>query len=341
VTAGLSPRAGRLAELIGGWPRTRLPLPDLWRLLDEADPASRTDSRRRAVLAGLIEELARAEVISLPAARSYDRTERPHLPRFVTVPRPGEVPVPPRDIVWHPEVSWADRARLTPSQVDRLAAVNTWLFRERDELAVPIRERSLEIFGDEKVLDRLLVTNLFPPERVSMLRIRRVVPRMLTRQVGDGDVVLVVENSDTFDSLVRVLGDRPGPIGAVGWGSGAGFEASVLSIADLGRPVSAIRYFGDLDRAGLRIPANASDLAVASGLPPVRPAAGLYGALLRAGRPQPGQRIPDEPTTEQLVQWLDPVHRAAAGELLRSGRRLAQEAIGLRYLLRHDDWRET
>lgn len=63
---------------------------------------------------------------------------------------------------------------------------------------------------------------------------------MLTHVVGDGDTVLVVENSDTFDSLVRALGERPGRVGVVGWGAGggAGFEASVLSLVDLGRPVS-------------------------------------------------------------------------------------------------------
>jgi hypothetical protein len=91
---------------------------------------------------------------------------------------------------------------------------------------------------------------------------------MLTRAVGDGTAVLVVENSDTFDSLVRTLSELTGHrIGLVGWGAGAGFEASVLSIADITRPVSEIRYFGDLDSVGLRIPANASQIATASGLP--------------------------------------------------------------------------
>ena len=49
------------------------------------------------------------------------------------------------------------------------------------------------------------------------------------------------------------------------------------------RPPGAILYFGDLDAAGLRIPAAASELAQQDGLPSVRPATGLYTLLLRHG----------------------------------------------------------
>jgi hypothetical protein len=217
---GLSVRASRLAALVRAWPRIRVPLLDLWRLLDQADPASRMDAGRRTTLAGLLTELADAGVISLPSARSFDRTERPPLPRFVTVPRPDAEMTKPPDVLWHPALCWVPDTRLTPSQLDTLVAINTWLFRSRDDLEVPVRERSLEIFGDEKALDRLLLTTLFGPDRLSLplLRARRATPRMFTQTVGDGDELLVAENSDTVDSLTRALTGRPGPIGVVGWG---------------------------------------------------------------------------------------------------------------------------
>jgi hypothetical protein len=41
--------------------------------------------------------------------------------------------------------------------------------------------------------------------------------RTAHERVGDGDVLLVAENSDTVDSLVRTLIERPGHIGLVGW----------------------------------------------------------------------------------------------------------------------------
>jgi hypothetical protein len=340
VTAELAPRAHRFAERVCQWPLARVPLLDLWGMLDKADPASATDSRRRTILADLLKELSRVGLIKLPSPKSYDRTERPHLPKFVTVVRPAPASPVRQETVWHPELAWVPGARLIPSQLDQLVTINRWMFRERDELVVPLRERSLEIFGDEKALDQLLLTSLFAADRLSLhaLRARRAVPRMLTRTVGDGDLVLVVENSDTFDSLVQTLRERPGRVGVVGWGAGTGFEASILSLEDLDRPVSAIRYFGDLDKVGLRIPANASELAVRSGLPPVLPAFELYDALLHVGRPQPGQPKLTGPATRHLVRWLEPIHRDRVSQLLDAGQRLAQEAVGLRYLLDHDDW---
>lgn len=86
----LSPRADRFRDLLENWPpqRVRVPLDDLWRMLDEADPTSRMSLARRQQLADTIDELARAELIRLPAERSYDRNEKPPVPNFVTLLRP-------------------------------------------------------------------------------------------------------------------------------------------------------------------------------------------------------------------------------------------------------------
>jgi len=150
-----------------------------------------------------------------------------------------------------------------------------------------------------------------------------------------------VENSDTFDSLLAVLRGRGDHrVGLVGWGAGTGFEASVLSIARINRTIAEIRYFGDLDENGLRVPANAAALAASAGLPLVRPAAGLYGAMFRQGAPQPGQRKLSAEAAAGLARWLGPDHHAQAEQLLVTGERLAQEAVGLSHLSRHDDWLE-
>lgn len=233
-------------------------------------------------------------------------------------------------------------ARLTPSQLAQLEKINSWLFHDSDHLIVPLRERSLEIFDDEKKLDALVLTTVFGGRRLSLdtLRARRAIPRLYTEQVGSGNVLLVVENSDTFDSLTRALQQAPGRVGLVGWGAGGGFEASVLSIAHLEPRINEIRYFGDLDHAGLRIPTNADRLAQTQALAAVQPAVALYEALLRQGRPRPGQRAISATTGADIVSWLDPAHQSEAAALLQAGKRMAQEAIGLKYLLSHDDWRQ-
>jgi hypothetical protein len=62
---------------------------------------------------------------------------------------------------------------------------------------VPMRERSLEIFGDEKALDRLVTSVLFGPGRLSLTQLRayRSRPPLPAMRVGEGPVLLVVENS--------------------------------------------------------------------------------------------------------------------------------------------------
>ena len=341
ITAALSARAARIADLLGDRKTRRVPLRELWRILDQADPALGTDSRRRTLLDTALRELATARVLDLPSDRSFDRTEAPPLPKFVTLLAPDPNPTQRRTVVWHPALAWAADARLTPPQYVTLETVNAWLHRHRDELIVPLRERSLDIFGHEKVLDRLLGTSLFGPGRLTLtlLRTRRTTVQFTSAVVGDSSLLLVVENSDTYDSVLRALTNRSDHgVGIVGWGAGAAFEASVLSIPRFDRPVTDVAYFGDLDEKGLRIPTNAATLAQREGLSVLRPATGLYAALYRLAAPQTSQRKVLPATASTITAWLDPAHRTQAVRHLVAGERLAQEAVGLAHLLRHDDW---
>jgi hypothetical protein len=334
----LSDRACRLRAALADWPRRRVPLQHLWQILDAIDPSTRTFLHRRQLLADTLAELAAAHAIDLPAQASYDRTELPALPRFVTLP--NQLPQPTAPIVWHPALSWAADAAITAAQRPMLEKINRWLFTSRGNLVIPQRERSLEILGDEKALDRLQTTGLFGPGRLTLdlLRARRVTPPLHTVHTGDGPVLLVVENSDTFDSLHRVLATKTTRVGLVAWGAGGAFEASVLFINTLSHPISEIAYFGDLDAKGLQIPGNADRLSAAYGQPPVRPAAGLYSALQRVGTHQAGQPRLTAATATQLSSWLEPQHREWAVAGLVGGTRIAQEAVGLAYLTGSDDW---
>jgi len=324
----VNPRAERLAALIAAQPR-RIRLPQLRALHNAAEPESAGSVDRRRLLAEAVAELVAAGVVTRSVG---DDGGLPPLPLHVDrVPAPTPPPAR-RSVLWHPELSWAAERPLTARQQELLEAVNGWLFKGGTRASeVPLRERALQVTGNEKAFDGGLVGGL----TLAVLRARRVVLPLYARAIGDGPVCLVVENSDTFESLWRVLARDPGPVGRVAWGAGNGFASSVLSLSD--DPPGAIRYFGDLDEAGLRIPAGASALAVAHGLPPVRAATGLYTALLDHGREAPAQ-----PTgrARDLVAWLDAEHRDRAGELLAAGRRLAQEAVGADVLAAGDGWRD-
>lgn len=336
----LSDRALCLRAAFIGWPRRRMAIEDVWQILDTVDPATRTFLHRRQLLAEALTELAAAQVIQLPAQASYDRTEQPALPRFITLPGSCGMQQPSSSLVWHPALSWAADAAIASTQRPVLEKINRWLFASRGNLVVPLRERSLEILGDEKALDRLQTTGLFGPGRLTLelLGARRVAPPIHAVRIGDGPVLLVVENSDTFDSLRTVLATGPGRVGLVAWGAGAAFEASVLSIAAIAHPIREIAYFGDVDAKGLQIPGNATRLTVANRLPSIRPAIGLYSALQRVGTRQPGQPRLNAETAARLSAWLEPQHHDWALAALTAGTRIAQEAVGLAYLTDNRDW---
>jgi hypothetical protein len=77
---------------------------------------------------------------------------------------------------------------------------------------------------------------------------------------------------------------------------------------------------------------------VEHGLPPVRPATGLYAALLAHGRPGAARAVSAD-RARDAVAWLAEEHRDPAHALLVAARRLAQEAVGRDVLAATDGWR--
>lgn len=311
-----------------------------------AEPALATSPDRRARLAAAIEELLEAGVIRV--SRAVDRSESPPLPRFI-VPLDRVIdPAVGREAAgypWRPELAWAAGLPLRRSEFDALRAIQAFLRdHSADAPIVPTGERSLELFGDEKRLDALRRNRrLFAPGRLSleMLRARLFSPPFAYRRVGAGPVAMVLENVATYHSVLTTV-PADGLIGLVIFGAGGNFSASVCYLAELAMegPASSIReirYFGDLDRRGLEIPIAADAAAREAGLPPVRPAVGLWARLLRAG--QRGAHPPvDESTADRLTMWLPVSLRSGACDVLVSGARLAQEAVGTKLLTSDPTW---
>jgi Uncharacterized protein conserved in bacteria C-term(DUF2220) len=335
LSTALSPTAARLGALLRSLDHRRVGLPELWRCFLDAAPEALTAADKRARLAELLAELEDAALVRLPQSVSaWDRMAAPPLPRSVLVAARAVPPArAPAEHAWLPELAWAASLRLRTAQREQLVAVNDWL-RDGGATApiVPSGERSLGILGDEKALGRLADTGLFGPGRLSwaLLRCEPLAPPFVWRAVGDGTVLLVVENHDTFHSLCRWLAETPAArrgVGLIAFGAGDLFVQSVRHAAELGRDVTEIRYFGDLDARGLQIPVRAGPTARAAGLPEVVPCTQLYRLLLERGRPQPG-RVVDAAAAADLVAWLPEELRPAVTTLLCSGHRLAQEWVG-------------
>jgi hypothetical protein len=154
-------------------------------------------------------------------------------------------------------------------------------------------------------------------------------------------VALVLENVATYHSVLAAL-STDSPVGLVVFGAGTNFSASVCYLNELTTegPAASIReilYFGDLDRRGLEIPIAADAAAREAGLPSVRPAVGLWERLLRVGKRAEHTTL-NVTVAERLVAWLPEQLRAGALEVLVSGARLAQEAVGTTLLVNDPGW---
>lgn len=345
TAAVLSGPAARLAAALeAAAARVTVPREDFYPAFERACPGPASGSRARPVLAALLDELGDAGRIRLPRERTAWDAGRPPLPEWVRLPAsPAAARQPPSSFPWRPELRWAAAARLTTSQVSDLRKVNLWL-RDTDadpgaREPAPVRERSAEIFRDEKHLERLAATSLFAPGRLNLdlLGAFRVPPPLAFTRTGGGPVLLVLENSTTYATLAALLRDDPGPVGHVAWGGGRAFEASVAGVSEI-PGVTTIRYYGDLDPDGLSIPARAGAAAADDGLPEVLPAEGLYQVML-SRPPQDGGPPPGGQRAETLTSWLPESLRDAAAALLTAGHRIPQEATGRRLLHGTGQWR--
>jgi len=248
-----------------------------------------------------------------------------------------ELPVPPASpfdftaVDWQPELSFLRTARTAVAAEDLLKLNDFFAAGGRERLAVPIKERSLEIFGDEKRLDALLNTTLFRGDRLTFEQLRcfRVAEPLGWKRGSRSDgPVLVIENASTWDSYCRWNADH-GRLSAVVYGCGNRFADSVSRLGDLFAEFGGRRrvlYFGDLDPQGLRIPLLASGYAKSLGLPAVEADLWSYAKLLEIGRPQKAV-IEEEPIPAADFEWLG-ASATPVRLLFESGQRLAQEHLG-------------
>lgn len=320
----------------------RVRLDRLVGLLVELRPELATASDRFARLAEIVEALGADGVVV--AAKVVDVRHGVALPRSVHVTAELRVrgPNPAATHPWLPVLGWCGERRWPPKTLALLMQVNEWLARNPDRDVVPVRERSLEVLGDDKALGTLLRGSLARPEVRAALRVVDVHPPMPIDEVpgADGRGVLVVENGTTFHSL-RTAAEAHAVAGrSVAWrwiGYGAGGQLATLlpSLANL-RP-DRIAYFGDVDPEGLLWAYQGAQAGrIGHELPELVPHVALYEALLDTGRPQIRPRRGAWPQTG--LAWLGERVAGRLVRLLPDDRWLAQEWVGLEHLRRDTTW---
>jgi hypothetical protein len=242
----------------------------------------------------------------------------------------------PAAIEWEPEMGFMREARVSVNSDDLVKLNSYFQNRTARRLMVPIKERSLQIFGDEKRLDYLLDSVLFREGRLSLDMLACEIvgqPFGWKRGPIDTGKILVVENAATWHSYARWNSEKQ-LFSSVIYGCGNCFLENIRHLADILAEFPSpqrIFYFGDLDYQGLRIPIEASKRAIKIDLPIIEPDLWSYGHLLKIGKPQEVEYdLPETPALgryEWLAHLAEPAHA-----ILNSGNRLAQEHIGFEFL---------
>jgi hypothetical protein len=330
--------AQRMAVHLHAQTRVRIAFEALAQAADEGDSSLPTSPLRRRILADAVQELHDNGTLRLPIGdHGWDHSALPPLPRWVDRLAPRRTPAArPAPRAWTKALTFASRLTLSQADQDLLAPINV-LQRDRpDAEPVPVAERSYELYGDEKHLARIGAHHLVTAGLLSVAEHLRAFPApapLAMFELGPAPWMLIVENSAAFTSLRRIFTTWPSrtEVGWLAYGKGDQLIASLPTcldtFAERAHPVTDLLLYTDLDTDGLECAQLAAERAHAVGLPPLRPAAGLYRALLgqkpRAVPPGDAGRI------RAAADWLPPPYADQAVQLLLSGRVLRQEALPL------------
>jgi hypothetical protein len=344
----LSSLAQHLADQVAAALQQKVAVEELYDAAVSFDRSLATATTARGEIRDALDELATVGLVLFPSApRHFDTRDMPPLPMWVRRP-PRERSVREARVqrVWPAALERAGRIASRAAEIGLLDTVAAFL---RDgggsRPNVPMRERSLELFGDEKRLDGLVATRLFVSGALTLelLRCHTVPIPFVSQWVPgacdpQGIALLIAENHHTYASLLEVTRHSAaagGPGRHVGYGTGSQFPSAVLSVPLLFPKPDRIVYFGDVDLKGLQIPAAANAVAAQAGLPPVAPALSLYQVLFEVSRKRTSLPVATKVATE-VAAWLGPLADRARDSLVH-GIRLPQEAVGYELLMTHLD----
>lgn len=343
----LSALATTLAACLEECNSRRVPLSVIRDRAYRVHPWLHGDLDARSHLRAALDELAAAGVACMPAPRSkngWERSMLPLLPAWVaTTGQATAVTINRLGRKIYPD--WLQAAAAIASRDDEFELLNKltdWRRNRPNLMMVPIEERSLELFGDEKALGQRAGTRLFTSGALTLeaLGCHRTPLPLPSRHIAGilPTRLLVCENSATYYSTIKAAealppSDRPDL--HVAFGVGNQFSVGHAEIAFLDPiPVRAL-YCGDLDIAGIQIAARAAR-AIAGDLP-LRPAVAHYEWMLEHGTRQRDRSGREGVDLAQTLSWFPPALRPPVLKLLTSGMRISQETVGLQTLTEHPD----
>ena len=320
----------------------RIVAQDLWRALANVFPHRTPGSAERHLLLDALKSLEGRGSIRLPPERGkrWDRSMVPALPTSVDVVRDEgtQAGFAWRTFPWHPNLHWVVQCRsLSAQQVEFLRRVHEGLVNGTFREPAPLKYRSLQLTGDEKMLASFASTSLFGPSRLTFEALA-CLPDALPlawEAVGDGGRMVIFENAGPFAVARRVLGEMAvRPYDLIAYGGGRSVLAAIGYIKTIERTVESIHYVGDLDHAGVEIAWALRRRSRELGLLAVQAASELHRQMLSAAEaflhPQgwPAHDGCSDVDRSRILEVLSPDVRARVDALLGAGRRIPEEVLG-------------
>jgi hypothetical protein len=240
---------------------------------------------------------------------------------------------------WTAQLAFLKTARISVS-FDELKRLDEYIQAKFSRaIQLPIKERSIQIFGDEKRLDELYRGSLlFKEGHLDLDDLDcYLVPEPLAwiRGKRPNGPIVVLENAATWDSFRRW--DTMSPrYSAIVYGGGDRFRECARRMDEIFEEVGGLRetfYFGDLDAAGLRIPRIAADIFLSLGWPRLKPDLESYSKLIALSATVPDLKRWNglAKPAQKDIDWLEPLGAQAEPLILKYGR-IAQEWLSFEYL---------
>jgi hypothetical protein len=309
-------------------------LPELWKRLSSV--MTLEPGTQRETLRLILDELRHDASIEYPKSKQlWDNSAFPHLPQWVNRPRSKIERTFAGGIIWSPELSFLADKSVRPDSP--WLAVDSWLKKTRgNKITIkPLRERSLDIFGDEKLLDMMVTKSPFTSGCITLNTLGcYYVPEPIPWKPGpigsENNLGLCVENSTTFDTLCR-FNKNIGLWAFVAYGRGNGFASMADGIAFVVQSYShkQLMYFGDADFEGIEITARGAKRLLEFGIT-VHLDHRLYNLLTMFGKVVPsktGGKISDDAARLLLEADL-----SGLADIFMSYQRIAQEWAGMEAL---------
>jgi len=226
---------------------------------------------------------------------------------------------------------------LSTQQVEFLRRVHEGLVNGAFREPAPLKYRSLQLTGDEKILASLATTSLFEPSHLT-LELLACLPDALPlawEAVGEGGRMVIFENAGPFVVARRVLGQlEKRPYDMVAYGGGRSVLASLGYIKTIEQSVESIHYVGDLDYFGIDIAWNVRRYAQELGLPAVEPATEVHRQMLASARTfghplgWPCEHRSRFAENQKILDALCGEVRADVSAVLQADRRIPEEVLG-------------